>query len=156
MVVDARPSLRGQTRYGSTGVFDLWSRGSVSGVWIQLGCQETDKVSVVSRATGSDQLWASRAETESCLRLFPAMGGCVCLYRGLVMPAVFEMCLRWIQLSALRQHFYTCAIVNAIQFRTSVHVQHCLLVCYFILLHFIFTRFFCFYWCFFIRILCPW
>lgn len=35
-------------------------------------CQEADKVSVVSHATGSDRLWASRAGRELCLCLFPA------------------------------------------------------------------------------------
>ena len=58
--------------------FDLWSRGHVSSVWIQLGCQEADKVSVVSCATGCDQLWASRAGRELCLCLFPATDGSVC------------------------------------------------------------------------------
>lgn len=67
-----------QTRRGCRRVFDLWSRGHVSSVWIQLGWQEADKVSVVSRATGSDQLWALRAVWELCLYLFPAADS-ICL-----------------------------------------------------------------------------
>lgn len=83
---------------GSVYVFDLWSRGHVSGVWIQLGCQEADKVSVVSHATGSDRLWASRAVRERCLYLFPATDGSVCLNLAVhylclsqVIPAVAEV-----------------------------------------------------------------
>lgn len=84
----------------STCVFDLWSRGHVSSVWIQLGCQEADKVSVVSRATGSDQLWASRAVRELRLYLFPAADA-VCfncavhnlLWLAQVVPAVGKKCL---------------------------------------------------------------
>lgn len=82
----------------STCVFDLWSWSHVSSVWIQLGCQEADKVSVVSRATGSDQLQASGAVRELCLYLFPTTDGPVCLNHAVhyllclfqVMPAVLQ------------------------------------------------------------------
>lgn len=95
-VVKAVKRVCAQTRCVATCLFDLYSRGHVSSVWIQLGCQEADKVSVVSRAAGSDQLWASRAVRELCLYLFPATDGSVCLNRAVhnllclsqVMPAV--------------------------------------------------------------------
>lgn len=66
-------------------------------------------MSVVSRATGSDQLWASGAVRELCLYLFPAtdcyvMSACITLsaiyYVSLsqVMPAVVKKCLAGIPL----------------------------------------------------------
>lgn len=51
---------------------DLRSRGRRASVWIQLGCQEADKVLVVSCATGSDWLWAWGALRPLCLYLLPA------------------------------------------------------------------------------------
>ena len=89
----SRPVLSDKVRVRacvSLCVFDLWSRGHVSSVWIQLGCQEADKVSVVSRATGCDQLRASRAGRELCLCLFPATDGSVCsnrAFHNLLCPA---------------------------------------------------------------------
>lgn len=59
-------------------------------------------MSVVSRATGSDQLWASRAVRELCLYLFPATDSSVCLNHAVhhllclpeVLPAVAKKCAR--------------------------------------------------------------
>lgn len=92
----------------STCVLDLWSRGHISSVWIQLGCQQADKVSVVSHATGSDQLWASRAVRELRLYILPATDG-VCLnppihnllWLAQVVPAVGKTCLAWVLLLGL-------------------------------------------------------
>lgn len=73
-------------------VFDLWSGGHISNVWIQLGCQEADKVSVVSYATGSDRLWASRAVSELCL-LPETVVSTIYYPKSQVMPAVVKRIL---------------------------------------------------------------